>query len=134
MLGRYVLSDLHICQLFSYCRFIMIPLALDPSLAWLPGTLLGVTAGLWGTSLGMARGFGWHRLETWTARAYWLVLSAALVMFQFGVAALVQGRPYTQWFGWLLPGALGAVQLGCLFPVVRRSWLQRDTQPPVSEG
>ena len=133
MLSRYVLSDLHIYQPFSYYRFTMIPLALDPSLAWLPGTLLGVTMGLWGSSLGVARGFGWRRLEIWTAHAYWFFLSAALIMFQLGVNALAQGRPYALWFGWLLPGALGVVQLGCLFPVVRRSWLRRDTQPPASE-
>ncbi len=110
----------------------MNPFALDPSLSWLPGTLFGVSVGLWGSCLGVARGFGRRRIETCMAHSYWFFLSWALSMFHFGVNALAQGRPYSLWFGWLLPGALGAVQLACLFPLVRRSWSRGGTPPPVA--
>ncbi len=103
----------------------MNPFHLDPSLAWLPGTLFGVSAGLWGTMQGVARGFGWRRLDTVAVMAGILLWSAAFVMLQFGIVALTTGRPYLLWFGYLLPGAIGTVQLSALLPVVWLGWVRR---------
>ena len=103
----------------------MNPFHLDPSLAWLPGTLFGVTAGIWGALQGVARGFGWRRLDTAAVMASILLFTAALVMLLFGIIALATGRPSDLWLGYLLPGAIGTVQLSVLFPMVWLGWVRR---------
>ena len=108
----------------------MNPFHLDPSLAWLPGTLFGVTAGFWGAVQGVARGFGWRRLDTAAIVAYFLLFSAASVLLQFGIVALATGRPSTLWVSYLLPGAIGTVQLSVLFPVVWLGWVRRARPGP----
>ena len=48
-----------------------------------------------------------------------------MVMLLFGIIALATGRPNTLWLGYLLPGAIGTVQLSVLFPVVWLGWVRR---------
>ncbi len=103
----------------------MNPFHLDPSLVWLPGTLFGVTAGLWGALQGAARGLGWHRLDTVAVMTSILLFAAALVMLLFGIIALATGQPHSLWLGYLLPGTIGTVQLSVLFPVVWLGWVRR---------
>jgi peptidoglycan/LPS O-acetylase OafA/YrhL len=83
----------------------------DPDLyAWIPGTVYGVAVGLLGVVVGVlaqrgrARGFV---INAWIAA--WLV---GLALLAVGVAALLQGQPWGIWYGFLLPGVIGAAVVG----------------------
>ncbi len=101
----------------------MILAFLDPTYAWLPGTVFGVLIGLWGAAFGMARGLGkgGPGLIAALRTIYWLLLAAAFVMLQLGVTAFASEETQPVWMGWLLPGFVGCISLGVLYPVIKSS-------------
>jgi hypothetical protein len=104
----------------------------DPNTwAWLPGTLFGGLGGLWGAlggtlaPRGKARPFilGYGRLLLALSVAF---LAAALL-------ALRSGQPYGIWYGLGLPGVLGVVVLGPLFPLVAYRYRQAEERKMAAE-
>ena len=77
----------------------------DPNLyAWIPGTVLGVTAGLWGTSVGLLARCG--RARSLVLGTAWLLVACALlperwrragVAIQVVLALVVQHLLSTGW-------------------------------------
>jgi hypothetical protein len=78
--------------------------------AWIPGTVYGAATGVlaavvgWLAWHGRARGFV---LTTW--KALWFV---ALALLAVGIYAFAKGQPWGIWYGFLLPGVIGASVVG----------------------
>ena len=91
----------------------------DPMWAWVPGTILGVFGGLWGTLLGVLGSKGTGKTAIWVS--YWLLLAIGAVLLALGIAAVASGQPYGIWYGLLLPGVLLLLVVGPLGLVFRKS-------------
>ena len=93
----------------------------DPNFyAWIPGTVFGVTAGLWGMSVGLLAPRGRARgLVLGTA---WLLVACSAVLLVAGLIAWHTGQPYGIWYGLALPGVIGLVVLGGNLPTARRAY------------
>jgi len=92
--------------------------------AWIPGTLYGVAAGALGAAAGWLAWHGRARGFVLTAwKALWL---AALVLLAVGVIALVQGQPWGIWYGFLLPGVIGACVVGANFFTILRRYREME--------
>jgi hypothetical protein len=94
------------------------------SYAWIPGTLLGVLAGLWGSLLGVLAPRG--KAKSLLLGSLGFMLAASAVCLILGVLALVYHQPYGVWYGLILPGFIGLVVLGSLTPVAIMSYRQAD--------
>jgi hypothetical protein len=83
----------------------------NPNLyAWIPGTVYGVAVGLLGAIAGVLAYRGRARrpvINAWIAA--WL---AGVALLGVGLAALIGGQPWGIWYGFLLPGAIGAGVVG----------------------
>jgi hypothetical protein len=77
---------------------------------WIPGTMLGVLGGLWGTLVGILAPRGRARGLVLGFTGLLLVASAGLLAL--GVVALVCGQPYGVWYGLGLAGAIGVMVIG----------------------
>ena len=99
----------------------------DPMLySWIPGTLLGVLGGTWGTLAGVLGPRGKCKGLIW---GMWgLLVVYSLVLLIAGVVALVQGQPYGIWYGLGFPGLLGLILIGCLSFVIRVRYRQAEAQ------
>ena len=92
--------------------------------AWLPGTLYGCLAGLWGTLAGLLAPQG--KARPLIMGLGWLFIVSAVIFLAAAVTALATGQPYGVWYGLGLPGLLGVVLLGVLLRVVRLLYRQAE--------
>lgn len=99
----------------------------DPNTwAWLPGTIFGCIAGLWGAGAGILVPRGKRRsLVLGTGVA---LLIAAVAFLVAGTAALIARQPYGIWFGLLLPGAIGIFALPFNLLVVWNRYNEAETR------
>ena len=84
------------------------------TVAWLPGTLLGVTCGVFGSFAGCVLSSK-EKSEKWRAvvtQVYWTLITCSAVLLVLGCVALVVHQPYGVWYALLLPGVIGIVSLG----------------------
>lgn len=86
--------------------------------AWLPGTVLGVIAGAYGST-------AWRLAQQGRGRQAVLAVGSALVAVSAGIllgglGRLVAGMPMHAWYPWVLTGGLGAGLLGANLPRVAR--------------
>jgi hypothetical protein len=99
----------------------------DPNTyAWIPGTLLGVSAGLWGALMGSLAPRG--RGKPLILGSLVALLAAAVVLLILGVVALISGQPYGVWYGFLLAGFIGVVVLGSLSPLAVIAYRQAEAR------
>ncbi len=99
----------------------------DPNLfAWIPGTLLGVVGGTLGALAGALAPRGKARAAVLGLVAAAIVLSLALLVC--AVVALSTGQPYGIWYGFGLPGLLGLIIFGCLYPVIRQRYREAEAR------
>ena len=101
-------------------------LVLAPHLLWLPGTLFGVLAGLWGTLVGTLAPRG--RGKTFIMVFSSILGLAMVVMLVLGVALLVTGHPFFEWYAWLLPGVIGIFVLPPIVRVTRLRYAQAEAR------
>lgn len=88
--------------------------------AWIPGTVLGCLAGLWGAVGGMSAPRG-------KARGFVLgfggfLLAASAVFLAAAIMSLLAGQPYGVWYALLLPGVIGLIVVGGNLPVAFRAY------------
>jgi hypothetical protein len=88
--------------------------------AWMPGTVLGTTTGLWGALCGVLIPKGRAKGLVLGAMGALLVASAALL--GAGIIAWRAGQPFGVWYGLLWPGVIGLIILGVNFPMVVYSY------------
>ncbi len=92
--------------------------------AYLPGTIFGVTVGLWGGLFGV---FHFYRqFYSWLFYSGWALLLFAIAMLMLGVFALSTGQPYGIWYGLLLPGIQGTIMMPFFLWMVR--WRRRENE------
>lgn len=97
----------------------------DPNLyAWIPGTVFGVSAGLWGTSVGLLARRG--RARGLVLGAAWLLVACSAALLVIALVAWRTGQPYGVWYGLGLPGLIGLIVLGSNIPTARRAY--RDAE------
>jgi peptidoglycan/LPS O-acetylase OafA/YrhL len=94
------------------------------SYAWIPGTVLGLLGGLWGTFLGLLAPKGKGRRLVYGILAALLLASGALLVA--GAFAWSSGQPYGIWFALGLPGLVGLIVLGCNAPTVTIVYRQAE--------
>ena len=89
----------------------------NPALfSWIPGTLLGCLAGVWGTMAGMLAPAG--KAKALVVGLGVLLAVASLALLITGVVAFTAGQPYGIWYGLGLAGVIGTVLIPCLMPVI----------------
>jgi hypothetical protein len=99
----------------------------DASLyAWIPGTLLGVLGGLWGSLVGILAPRG--KAKSLVLGSLGLMLAASAGCLILGVLALLQHQPYGVWYGLILPGVLGLVLFPSLTPVVLMRYREAEAR------
>ena len=96
----------------------------DPAWSWLPGTLLGVVGGIWGTACGilmpLSRKKGrWIGMKTLRSVYVGLILYSGLCLLA-GLIALVHKQPYGVWYGLLMAGVIGVFALGFQYPLLAK--------------
>jgi hypothetical protein len=91
--------------------------------AWLPGTVLGCTVGLYGGLVGILAWQG--KAKALVIGGFWLFLGISVVMLVTGVIAFFSGQPYGVWYGLGLGGLIGTIVLGAngftIFNAYRRA-------------
>jgi hypothetical protein len=91
--------------------------------AWLPGTVLGCTLGLYGAAVGILAWQGKARKPV--IGAFWFFLGISVVMLVAGAIAFLTGQPYGVWYGLGLAGMIGTIVLGAngftIFNAYRRA-------------
>jgi MFS family permease len=97
----------------------------DPNAwAWLPGTLFGCLAGLWGSLAGTLAPQGKARgLVVGTG---WALIVVSLGFLVTAVVAYFVGQPYGIWYGLGLPGVLGVILFPSIFPIVLLRYRQAE--------
>jgi hypothetical protein len=91
----------------------------DPNgYAWIPGTLFGCAAGVWGTLTGIFAPMGKARALIFGGA--WVLLALSAVLLVASVIALAYGQPYGVWYGLGLPGLLGMIILPVNLPNLGR--------------
>ena len=97
----------------------------DPNVwSWLPGTLSGVLTGGYGAFAGWLAPRGAAR--KWVLGAHCALLALSAAMLVFAIAAFLAGQPYGIWYGFGLPGVVGAGLLTLRYPVIRQRY--RDAE------
>jgi hypothetical protein len=94
--------------------------------AWVPGTVFGTLAGLWGCLCGTFAGRG--RGRKLVLGTGWAFFGLALVMLASGAIALATGQPYGVWYGLGWPGISGVILFGLLLPVMYRVYHDAETR------
>ncbi len=92
--------------------------------AWIPGTLLGVCGGLWGSLVGVLGPRG--KAKGLVLGSLGLLLAGSAILFVLGMTALLSGQPYGVWYGLLLAGTIGLIVLGSLTPVALSAYRQAE--------
>jgi hypothetical protein len=99
----------------------------DPYLyAWIPGTVLGVLGGLWGSLAGVLAPRG--RAKSLVMGLWAALLAASCLLLLAGIIGWVQGQPYGVWYGLGLPGLIGPLVLGPLGLVMRLRYGEAESQ------
>jgi hypothetical protein len=84
--------------------------------AWIPGTVFGVVAGLYGSCAGVLAPRG--RAKGPILGAAWLLLACAVALLALALVAWFDGQPYGVWYGLGLPGVIGLIVVGSLMPTI----------------
>jgi hypothetical protein len=92
--------------------------------AWIPGTFLGVSVGIWGALVGVLGPQGLFKGVGMAVHGTLLTISALLLMA--GGLALATGQPYGVWYGLGLGGLIGIVVLGANIRTVRRVYAMAE--------
>lgn len=92
--------------------------------AWIPGTLLGVLVGLWGSLVGALAPRG--KAKPLVLGSLGILLASALICLIAAIAALLSHQPHGIWYGLLLPGVIGLLVLGPLTPLVIMGYRQAE--------
>lgn len=99
----------------------------DPNAyAWIPGTALGVVGGAFGAVAGLLAPRG--KARSLILGLHVAVIAASFAFLVCGVVALLTGQPYGIWYGFGLPGLLGFVVFGSLFPVIRERYREAEAR------
>jgi hypothetical protein len=96
----------------------------EPSYAWIPGTVLGCTAGLLGGLAGWLAPRG--KAKAFVLGSFWFLLGIAALLLVAGVIAFVTGQPYGVWYGLGLAGLIGVLVLGLNAPVLLHRYRQAE--------
>ena len=91
---------------------------------WIPGTVLGCTAGLTGAMAGVFAPRG--KLRGLVYALFALVIGASAFLLVAGIVARLVGQPYGVWYGLGLPGVIGLLVMGINFPVIRRVYTNAE--------
>ena len=78
----------------------------DMTVAWIPGTLLGVAGGTFGGLLGLAR-MSKERSTRWFSplrASYWIIVSVSALFLTLAVTAMFSQQPWAVWYALLQPG------------------------------
>jgi hypothetical protein len=86
--------------------------------AWIPGTLLGCSAGVWGALAGTLAPRG--KARSLVIGLMWTLVAASIVLLAVAVVAFASGQPYGIWYGFGLAGFIGITVLGINVPNVLR--------------
>jgi len=100
----------------------------DPNtVAWIPGTLLGVIGGgIGGPLIGICAQRGKHKALLMAF--LFLVETSCAGLLAAGAIAWSQGQPYGVWYGLGFPGLLGLVLFGSLTPRVLRRFREAEAR------
>lgn len=83
----------------------------DPNhYAWIPGTAIGLAAGLMGALAGFLASRG--RARNLVLRAWLALVGAGVALVIAGIIAVARGQPWGVWFGLLLPGLIATTVVG----------------------
>lgn len=88
----------------------------DGTIAWIPGTLIGIAAGAFGACVGLAR-MSQERRRRWMSAlrvSYWTIVSLSALLLLLALMALFSHQPRGVWFALLNPGVLGTALFGPL--------------------
>lgn len=88
----------------------------DPSLAWLPGALLGALGGVWGALAGVLLPMG--RGKNLVLGLGSVLLGVGVVLLLAGVFAWFAGQPFAVWYGLGLAGLIATLVLGINVPMM----------------
>ncbi|MDW8383110.1 MAG: hypothetical protein RMN51_13505 [Verrucomicrobiota bacterium] len=89
----------------------------DPGFyGWIPGTVLGVLGGGWGSLAGVLAPRGQAKLLI--MGLWWVLMTAAVILLLAGIIAWVLSQPYGVWGSLGLPGFIGVLVLGPLWFVM----------------
>ncbi|HTU90090.1 MAG TPA: hypothetical protein VMF69_08330 [Gemmataceae bacterium] len=92
--------------------------------AWLPGTLLGVFGGLWGSLAGILAPQG--KARSLVLGLGWLFAGVSLILLAMGMIALFIGQPYGVWYGLGLAGLIGSLVVPPNLAALRRVYRQAE--------
>jgi hypothetical protein len=94
--------------------------------AWIPGTSVGVIGGILGSMAGALAPRG--RARSLVLGFHLVMIGVSAILLMAGAVAFVQGQPYGVWYGLGLPGVLGVIVLGALFPVVSKRYREAEAR------
>ena len=94
--------------------------------AWIPGTSVGIMGGILGSLVGTLAPRG--RARSLVLGLHILMISVSAILLIAGVIAFLQGQPYGIWYGLGLPGVVGSIALGALFPVVLKRYREAEAR------
>jgi hypothetical protein len=92
----------------------------------LGGAMAGLVGGLLGAAIGMLapRGIG----RRWVVGMQLALVGVGAVSLVAGAVAVVSGQPYHVYYPLLLLGLILTLVMGCLIPVVRRTYAQAEAR------
>jgi hypothetical protein len=91
---------------------------------WIPGTVFGVLAGLYGAFTGIVAPKGKARSLVMGLGIFFECASVLLLIA--GVVLWLQGQPYATWYGILLPGFIGTLVFSQIFITIPRAYAQAE--------
>ena len=83
----------------------------SPQYAWIPGTVLGVLCGVWGSLLGVFGSRG--KCKTLIYSLYSVLMICGTASLLLGIAAFFMKQPYGVWYGLGLGGLIVVIVGGC---------------------
>lgn len=92
--------------------------------AWLPGTLLGVVGGLWGSLAGIFAPQG--KARSLVLGFGGLLETLSIGLLAAGVLALLIGQPYGVWYGLGLAGLIGSLVIPPNLFMVRKRYREAE--------
>ena len=94
--------------------------------AWIPGTSVGIIGGVLGSLAGVFAPRG--RAKSLVLSGHLLMIVVSAILLIAGVVAFVQGQPYGVWYGLGLPGLIGMIVFGALYPVVLKRYREAEAR------
>jgi hypothetical protein len=96
----------------------------DVAYSWLPGTLLGVTGGIFGALAGILahRGIG----RTFILRTWIAIIFVSALLFGAAISAKLQEQPYGVWYGLGLAGSIGLLVFIPNYFTIRSRYIQSE--------